>query len=446
MLTLSFELSRNRIAAGQGHDLDVLVRVRAPAPPEGAKRAPVCVLPLVDISGSMEGAKLAGVQIALRLLAGHLQPGDFLGLATFHSEAAVAVQVAELTEERRKQFLAANSLLCAQSNTNLADGLLCSVRELQERRPPEGVRARVIALTDGQANCGPAVTAPDLCALVKERFGSVSLSAFGYGDDCDQALLGDLAEAGGGSFAHVTDGDTVLTAFARELGGLVSTCAADVRLKLLPLAGAPSEERLGDVLFHGEASTVFRVAAPVRGVGVATPIATLEASWRGSDGKPQQAELLITASYVPAAEADTHDQPAVARAHDERLLRDAQGRAEAAARHGEFGEAARLLTEVATRLRDPALAAFVRADLLPNYLGVRAYHDGSSRRATTYQSLKGKRVVSGDDVVLQRFGRGPSAGEVQMERVFREAAAQPEASDPAQPPGKPRRTRKPPKA
>ena len=406
MLSLSFEPSRTRVTAGQGHDLDLLVRVRAPAPPEGTRRAPVCVLPLVDVSGSMEGEKLSSVRTALGLLATHLQPGDFLGLATFSSTASVVVHVAELTEERRRELLAAVSGLRAQGNTDLADGLLESVRALEERKPPPGVRARVIALTDGRANCGPAITGPELRALVKKEFDHATLSAFGYGDDCDQALLGDLAEAGGGSFAYVSDSDSVLTAFARELGGLVSTCASDVRLRVVPLAGAPTEERLGDVLFHGEAATVVRVAAPARGVGVATTIATVQASWRGPDGKPQRAELLVTLDYVPAEEADQVDRPAVAKARDERLLRDAQAHAEEAARRHDFAAAERILQEAALQLRDPALAAFLRDQVLPHYADFRSYQEGTGRRSTVYQALKGKRTFSADAVVNARFGAG----------------------------------------
>ena len=174
----------------------------------------------------------------------------------------------------------------------------------------------------------------------------MTLSAFGYGADCDQVLLSTLADVGGGSFASIDGDDAVLTAFARELGGLVATYAADVRVRFVPLAGAPFEDRLGDLLFGGMASTGARIAVPARGNGVAIEAGEVEVRWRDALGREQREVTPLRVDYVDASEADLAELAEVVRARDERLLRIAQERAEAAAFRGDFPSAARAINEV----------------------------------------------------------------------------------------------------
>ena len=421
MHTLNCTPARTRLAADIGTDLDLLIRFQAPLPPKDLKRAPLCLLPVVDVSGSMSGGKLAGVQRALKRLAEHLRPGDFLGLVTFDSEVQVRMHPAELTQETRRRFIAEVARLRSGSNTNFAGGLIEGAAAIGARPLPQFMRARVLALTDGLANAGPATKAEELRALVRERFDGVTLSAFGYGDDCDQTLLGDLAEAGGGSFAYIDSDDAVLTAFARELGGLTSTYAADVRVRVLPLAGAPVEERLGDLLHGLDVSCVVRVPVPARGAGDSLKVGRVEIRWLGARGEKHEEVLEPEVSFVRAADADTGDMPEVARARDERTLRDAQEKAEEFVRQDDFEQAHRVLDEALGRLRDPQLIAFAREQLLPNYANHVAYGHSAGHRSSSYARLKNKRELLSDDRVSAVLGVKLTAREAEMEAMFKKA-------------------------
>lgn len=421
MHTLNCTPARARLAADLGTDLDLLIRFQAPLPPKDLQRKPLCLLPVVDVSGSMGGGKLAGVQRALKRVAEHLRPGDFLGLVTFDSDVQVPMHPAELTQETRRRFIAEVALLRSGSNTNFAGGLIAGAAEIGLKPLPQGMRARVLALTDGLANAGPATEAEELRALVRERFDGVTLSAFGYGDDCDQTLLGDLAEAGGGSFAYIDSDDAVLTAFARELGGLASTYAADVRVRVVPLAGAPVEERLGDLLHGLDLSCVMRVPVPARGAGASLKVARVEVRWLDARGGKHGEVLEPEVSFVPAANADPADVPAVARARDERTLRDAQERAEEFVRQGDFGQAQRVLEEAVGRLRDPQLIAFAREQLLPNYANHVSYGSSSGHRSSSYARLKNKRDLLSDVRVDAVLGVKLTEMEAEMEAMFKKA-------------------------
>ena len=418
MLSLTCVPSRSLLVAGKGHDLDLLFTFHAPPPPRTAQRRPICVVPAVDVSGSMGGPKLAGVRLALTRLAQHLVPGDFLGLVTFDSAARVAMAPAELTEKRRAEFLATTARLHAGSNTNLAGGLLEALGQLQARTVPLGLRPRVLLLTDGRANAGPAQSPDDLRGMVKERFNEIALSAYGYGEDCDQALLGDLAEAGGGSYAFIDSEDAVLTAFARELGGLLATHASDVRVRVVPLAGVPVEERLGDVLHGGSVSTVARVPVPAR-AGGALEVARVEARWRDVSGVERTEVLNPEVRFVSEADADTTDRPDVSRARDERVLREAQERAEELSRGLDFGGAQAAVLAALRNLRDEKLIAFARENILPAYEDKEMYSSSSKKRMSSYSALKHKRQLLADLAVAQEFGVGASDAEREMEESFK---------------------------
>jgi Ca-activated chloride channel family protein len=386
------------VAAGQGHDLDLLVQLRAPALPADRQRPPLCLVPVVDVSGSMNGAKLESVRYALERLVEHLVPGDYLGLVAFDSEVRTVAPLTEVTAARKRDLLRAIGELRAGSCTNLAGGLLEGVSLVRAARLAPGLRARVILLTDGLANEGVATTHHELAALIREQATGVTVSAFGYGDDCDQALLGELADIAGGSYAYIANKDVVLTAFARELGSLVSTCAADVHLRLVPVAGAPIEERLGDLLYEGELSFAAALAAPTHERATAVPVATIEARWQDSRGRAQHASVPVLLDYVPAADADATDDADVCRARDERLLRTAQEQAEAAARDGDFARARDIIGAILARLRDQTLIEFARDTLLPCY-EEREYGATSGMRACAMASLKKRRRVASSELV-----------------------------------------------
>src|SRR4051812_15738222 len=230
--------ARARLPQGEGLDLDVLVRLRAPGAPKDRRRASICVVPIVDVSGSMQGSKLAAVQRALEKLVEHLVPGDHCGLVVFDSEARTLIPIVEVTADRKADLMNAIRQLRAGSNTNLAGGVLEAARAVdcarRETGLPSTTRVRGIVLTDGLANCGPTLTPDELGRECRER---LTLSCFGYGADCDHMLLSALADAAGGSYAFVENDDLVLSAFGRELGGLAATYAARVEVRCVPCAG-----------------------------------------------------------------------------------------------------------------------------------------------------------------------------------------------------------------
>ena len=83
--------------------------------------------------------------------------------------------------------------------------------------------------------------------LLEANLGSCTASAFGYGSDADQNLLGDLAKKGSGNYAFVQNPDDALTAFGKELGGLLSTYATNLLINVSACADHEITDVISDV-------------------------------------------------------------------------------------------------------------------------------------------------------------------------------------------------------
>src|SRR5690606_34006072 len=140
----------------------------------------------------------------------HLVPGDSVGLVSFSTKARVVLPVHEVSAASRGRLRAAVTNLTHEASTNLADGILKGCRALRAAALPPNRRAGRRLLADGLADVGVATSRAELRAVGRKHVGPFSLSAFGFGRDCDHSMLAELSEEGGGSFAFIENEDGVL--------------------------------------------------------------------------------------------------------------------------------------------------------------------------------------------------------------------------------------------
>jgi Ca-activated chloride channel family protein len=216
-------LSHSKVRHDQENNVHLVVSLEAPKLDWEKKRAPVCIIPVIDVSGSMRGDKLAYAQQSAMKLVEHLKPGDYCGLVAFSDGTYPLVKPKEMTQTQK------------------------GLKWASEMDPPAAVQVRVIMFTDGHANMGHATDLEGLSLLLQGAKGRASLSAFGYGEGADQDLLAELAKRGGGNYAFVRNPEDALTAFARELGGLLSTYATGIEVEVKPHNGHQITEVISDV-------------------------------------------------------------------------------------------------------------------------------------------------------------------------------------------------------
>jgi Ca-activated chloride channel family protein len=241
------KLTYGKIRFDQETDAHLVVTVTAPEATNEAKRPPLCIIPLIDVSPSMEGAKLLYAKRSLIKLIDHLSANDYCGLIAFSYSAQTLSRPIKCTPEAKEELKRKVQGLTLSGATNIADALLEGFRVANNMDLPSEVITRVILFTDGAANTGPAKTPPDILALVKPNIGIATVSAFGYGVDAIQDFLSDLSKTGNGNYSFVQNPDDALTAFGKELGGLLSTYATNLLIKINPLAGHEITQVVTDV-------------------------------------------------------------------------------------------------------------------------------------------------------------------------------------------------------
>jgi Ca-activated chloride channel family protein len=240
-------LSFEKIRHDQDTDAHLVVTLTAPPIEAEATRSKLCIIPLIDVSPSMYesgGQKINYAKRSVDKLLDHLAPTDYCGLVQFSGSAEVVARPMKVTAENKASLKRAVASLSCGNATNIADALLKGLELGNKLDLPGDVIVRVVLFTDGQANMGPARDLAGLVKLLEANMGSCTASAFGYGADADQNLLAELAKKGSGNYAFVQNPDDALTAFGKELGGLLSTYATNLLLNI----SACGEHEITDVV------------------------------------------------------------------------------------------------------------------------------------------------------------------------------------------------------
>ncbi|KAM0913059.1 hypothetical protein ACQ4PT_012419 [Festuca glaucescens] len=216
----------------------VLVHAKAPALAlEAAKaaRAPLDLVMVLDVSGSMMGPKIALLKQAMGFVIDKLGPDDRLSLVSFSTTARRLTRLARMSDAGRASSERAVESLVATGGTNIKEGLREAAKVIDGRRCKNAVSA-VILLSDGQDNYTvrySAAAAPDYNVLVPSSLmrsgagSSTPVHAFGFGKDHDSAAMHTIAEATGGTFSFIENEAVIQDSFAQCIGGLLSVAAQE---------------------------------------------------------------------------------------------------------------------------------------------------------------------------------------------------------------------------
>ncbi|KAJ1271814.1 hypothetical protein BS78_06G154800 [Paspalum vaginatum] len=232
---------------------DILIHVKAPTSSSdhvtgnlvnessvrSSSRAPVDLVTVLDISGSMAGTKLALLKQAMGFVIQHLRPSDRLSVITFSSAAQRLFPLRRMSHHGRQHAMQAINSLGAGGGTNIADALKKAVKVIEDRSYKNSV-CSIILLSDGQdtynissniqgtsAGCRSLVPS----SILNERH-TIPLHTFGFGADHDSDTLHSIAEVSGGTFSFIEDEGVMQDAFAQCIGGLLSVVAQEMLLSM----------------------------------------------------------------------------------------------------------------------------------------------------------------------------------------------------------------------
>eukprot|EP00268_Persea_americana_P029370 TRINITY_DN2840_c1_g1_i5.p1 TRINITY_DN2840_c1_g1~~TRINITY_DN2840_c1_g1_i5.p1 ORF type:complete len:708 (+),score=61.69 TRINITY_DN2840_c1_g1_i5:902-3025(+) len=259
----------------------VVLKVKAPPPArvstaaapllDPARRAPIDLVTVLDVSGSMTGAKLQMLKRAMRLVVGSLGSSDRLSIVAFSASAKRLMPLTRMSSHgQRSARRIIDRLVCAQG-TCVGDALRKATKVLEDRRERNPV-ASIMLLSDGQdervsSNAGNRRRPASHVSSTRFAHLEIPVHAFGFGQQQQ---------------THVPVED----AFAKCVGGLLSVVVQDLRLQLGFSSGsAPAEIsavystngrpsfigagsiRLGDLYAEEERELVVEVRVPPSAIG-----------------------------------------------------------------------------------------------------------------------------------------------------------------------------------
>lgn len=194
-------------------------------------RAPLNVAIVIDKSGSMQGDKIAQAKDAARAALSQLRADDIVSIVAYDDTVEVLVPATKVSD--RDTIERGINRLQAGGMTALFAGVVKGAAEVRKFLSKDRVN-RVILLSDGAANVGPA-SAGELSQLGKNlRREGISVTTVGLGLGYNEDLMVGLAQSSGGQHVFVESEKQLAGIFREGFGNLGTIVAKEVvvRIKL----------------------------------------------------------------------------------------------------------------------------------------------------------------------------------------------------------------------
>ncbi|KAK6163356.1 hypothetical protein DH2020_000220 [Rehmannia glutinosa] len=237
------------VPKSKSHDnFSILIHLKAPISEiDGANsqisRAPVDLVTVLDVSGSMAGTKLALLKRAMGFVIQNLGPSDRLSVIAFSSTARRLFPLRRMTDNGRHEALQAVNSLTSNGGTNIAEGLRKAAKVLTDCKWKNPISS-IILLSDGQDTytnrISPSGNArsdyQSLLPVSMHRNGDsgfrIPIHAFGFGADHDAVSMHLISENSGGTFSFIEAESVIQDAFAQCIGGLLSVVVQELKVEV----------------------------------------------------------------------------------------------------------------------------------------------------------------------------------------------------------------------
>ena len=236
-----------RAAADATHALVRIIAPEKPADLQETPRSPLDIALVIDRSGSMSGRPLATAkECAIRIVNG-LRTEDRVAIVTFDDNVKV---VQALTSALDAQKII-NEIKGIESggSTDLFAGWEEGAKQLAPFTKKDRI-ARVILLSDGQANHGLIQESEIFSRVAKIAGAGITTSTIGLGHGFNESLLAGMAKSGEGTANFGQEPDDLDEAFEQQFAILSNTFLRQVELKVQ--GGSDVKARLvGEIIEEG---------------------------------------------------------------------------------------------------------------------------------------------------------------------------------------------------
>jgi Ca-activated chloride channel homolog len=189
---------------------------------EPSERAPVEMLYMIDVSGSMGGTSIEQAREALLQALCRLRPADRFGILAFnHSYQEFSSESLPATADNLARARKYVQYLQAGGGTEMLPALLHVMRKPQS---PETLR-HIVLLTDGDLG-----NEEQIFAALRRDLGAARLYTVAIGSAPNLFLATKMAQFGRGTFTHIADIHEIQAQMTRLFESIESPVLTDVKL------------------------------------------------------------------------------------------------------------------------------------------------------------------------------------------------------------------------
>jgi Ca-activated chloride channel family protein len=196
-----------------------------------AVRNPLNLAMVLDKSGSMEGVKIVNLRKAAKNVIGMLDEDDYVSITTF-SDRVFKIAPSQSASDKSALEAVIDSIRDG-GGTAMSGGMEQGLKELKKYLSPDRVN-RMLLLTDGQT-----FGDEDECRKLGAEMGTedVVIQALGLGEDWNEDLLDEVAEASGGNADFIETPDEIADFFQEAVQRMQATVVQNAYLILRLVTG-----------------------------------------------------------------------------------------------------------------------------------------------------------------------------------------------------------------
>lgn len=240
-LTLTCRLNKAHLPVMNTQQL-VYVQIDAiPGASMAQVQMPLNLSLVLDKSGSMQGKKIQNLREAAKLVVDRLGPQDTISIVAFSDRKYLIADSQPVTD--REALKKKIDRIRDGGGTAISGGMSQGLAELNKSLTPDRV-SRMLLLTDGQT-----FGDEKQCKKLGEQAGDsgIVVNALGLGDDWNEDLLDEIAEASGGVADFIDSPDKIVTFFQQAVQSMQDTVVQNTQM-VLRLANGITPRQVWQVL------------------------------------------------------------------------------------------------------------------------------------------------------------------------------------------------------
>jgi len=240
-VTLTSRLNKASLPVMNTQQLVYVLMEAAPSAAVQAVQMPLNLALVLDKSGSMQGEKIQNLRAAAKLVVDSLSPQDLISVVAFSDRKYLIAESQLVTDKQAlKQKI---ERIRDGGGTAISGGMAQGLAELDKALSSDRI-SRMLLLTDGQTFGDE----KQCKKLGKEAGGKgIVVNALGLGDDWNEDLLDEVAEASGGVADFIDSPAKIVGFFQHAVQAMQDTVVQNAQL-VLRLANGITPRQVWQVL------------------------------------------------------------------------------------------------------------------------------------------------------------------------------------------------------